>query len=90
MYTEGHEGQQPRHSRNHKGRGVGGSACRRIGEPATTPERVTSDLFLGHATPDRAGARPYRVQCRVARCDMGPPFLGQSGDTYRITGGFWV
>src|SRR5271169_5807702 len=27
--------------------------------------------FFGHATPDRAGARPYRVQCRVARCDMG-------------------
>jgi hypothetical protein len=21
----------------------------------------------------RAGARPYRVQCRVARCDMGLP-----------------
>ena len=29
--------------------------------------------FFGHATPDRAGARPYRVQCRVARCDMGLP-----------------
>ena len=29
--------------------------------------------FFGHATPDRAGARPYRVQCRVARCDMGRP-----------------
>ena len=27
--------------------------------------------FFGHATPDRAGARPYRVQCWVARCDMG-------------------
>ena len=25
------------------------------------------------STPDRAGARPYRVQCRVARCDMGLP-----------------
>src|SRR5271166_6893478 len=29
--------------------------------------------FFGHTTPDRAGARPYRVQCRVARCDMGLP-----------------
>ena len=29
--------------------------------------------FFGHATPDRAGARPYRVQCRVARCSMGIP-----------------
>jgi hypothetical protein len=29
--------------------------------------------FFGYATPDRAGARPYRVQCRVARCDMGLP-----------------
>jgi hypothetical protein len=29
--------------------------------------------FFGHATPDRAGARPYRVQGRVARCDMGLP-----------------
>ena len=28
--------------------------------------------FSGHATPDRAGARP-RVQCRVARCDMDLP-----------------
>jgi hypothetical protein len=39
-----------------------------------------------------AGSRrsaSYRAQCRVARCDMGPPFLGQSGDTYRITGGLW-
>ena len=29
--------------------------------------------FFGHATPDRAGARPYRVQCRVARFEHGPP-----------------
>src|SRR5208282_1243740 len=29
--------------------------------------------FFGHATPDRAGARPYRVQYRVAQCDMGLP-----------------
>ena len=29
--------------------------------------------FLDHPTPDRAGARPYRIQCRVARCDMGLP-----------------
>ena len=29
--------------------------------------------FFGHATPDRAGARPYRVQCRVAQCDIGLP-----------------
>ena len=29
--------------------------------------------LFGHATPDRAGARPYRVQCRVARCDMDLP-----------------
>ena len=29
--------------------------------------------FFGHATPDRAGARPYRVECRVARCGMGLP-----------------
>ena len=29
--------------------------------------------FLDHPTPDRAGARPHRVQCRVARCDMGLP-----------------
>jgi hypothetical protein len=29
--------------------------------------------FFGHATPDRAGACPYRVQCRVARCDMDLP-----------------
>jgi hypothetical protein len=29
--------------------------------------------FFGHATPDRAGARPYRAQCRVTRCDMGLP-----------------
>ena len=28
--------------------------------------------FFGHATPDRAGARPYHVQCRVTRCDTGP------------------
>ena len=28
--------------------------------------------FFGHATPDRAGAR-LRVQCRVARCDIGCP-----------------
>ena len=28
---------------------------------------------FGHATPDRAGARPYRVQGRVARCGMGLP-----------------
>src|SRR5271165_3177737 len=27
--------------------------------------------FFGHATPDLAGARPYRVQCRVGRCDIG-------------------
>src|SRR5271165_791480 len=35
--------------------------------------------FFGHATPDHAGARPgarpYRVQCRVARCGMGIPSL---------------
>jgi hypothetical protein len=29
--------------------------------------------FFGHATPDRAGARPYRLQCRIGRCDMDPP-----------------
>ena len=29
--------------------------------------------FFGHATPDRAGARPYRVQCRVTRCDIRLP-----------------
>jgi len=29
--------------------------------------------FFGHPTQDRAGARPYRVQCRVARCDMRLP-----------------
>jgi len=29
--------------------------------------------FFGHATPDRAGAHPYRVQSRVAQCDMGLP-----------------
>ena len=29
--------------------------------------------FFGHPTPDRAGARPYRIQYRVARCDMGLP-----------------
>ena len=29
--------------------------------------------FFGYATPDRAGARPYHVQCRVARCDIGLP-----------------
>jgi hypothetical protein len=28
---------------------------------------------FGHATPDRAGARPCRVQRRVARCGMGLP-----------------
>jgi len=27
--------------------------------------------FLGRATPDRAGARPYRRTCPNVHCDMG-------------------
>ena len=47
----------------------------------TTPDQLRGTgqycrcTFFGHATPDRTGARPgarpYRVQCRVARCDIG-------------------
>ena len=29
--------------------------------------------FFGHATPDRAGARPYRVRLRVEQCDWASP-----------------
>ena len=82
MYTEGHEG------RSH---GVAAttkdavSADRRVGDRRACKHAGASHVgpFFGHATPDRAGARPYRVKCRVARCDMGlHPFLWQSGDIF--------
>jgi|SRR5271165_5776274 len=43
--------------------------------------------FFGHATPDRAGARPYRVQGRVARLAWvidGLPDLLQSIDKFQV------
>ena len=39
--------------------------------------------FFGHATPDRAGARPYRVQGRVARCSMDR-WIVPSREQYRL------
>ena len=31
--------------------------------------------LFGRATPDHAGACPYRVECRVARCDMASQLM---------------
>jgi hypothetical protein len=45
----------------------------RIKEVRLVEETYCRGTFFGHATPDRAGARPYRVQGRVARCDMDLP-----------------
>ena len=39
---------------------------------------------FGRATPDHAGACPYRVQCRIARCDIGGPSLAVSLNLIRI------
>jgi hypothetical protein len=46
---------------------------KRWGTNSEGPVKYCRGTFFGHATPDRAGARPYRVQGRVARCDMGLP-----------------
>ena len=45
----------------------------RIGPTRRDRSNIAVARFFGHATPDRAGARPYRVQCRVARCDIDIP-----------------
>jgi hypothetical protein len=76
MYTEGHEG---------RSRGIAAitkdavSADRRVGEPATTPERVTSDLFLD--MPRRIAQERVPTASNVGSRDVtwAPHSLGKAG-----------
>src|SRR5580698_5126885 len=108
MYTEGHEGRSRGIAAITKDavsadRRVGVSASlqprrsERMGACANSPAliAITSDHvgpFFGHATPDRAGARPYRVRCRVARCGMGLSAHTPSSPfaSFRVFRGPWV
>ena len=45
-----------------------------IGKRRKGPTRRTGQTLPLHVFwTSHAGARPYRIQCRVARCDMGRP-----------------